>query len=350
MSRAFDQVPRDLIEASILSANFSRATETSLLVWLRGGSYVVTHKGQQVTIPCKKGIKQGSRSGPMEWKLITRHVLLHLRQLKGHSWVQTHLTNFADDFHVCWAGRSEQELHRAVKEAAEILNLFEGFGFELNLQKIVVIMKITGQRAHAFHNNFATKRSEGVFLKCGLPGGKQYELPLVSKCDYLGTTLTYTRYEADTVARRIQAADMAYKRLRAVLSCKRVLSLKQRLEVYQTCVLSTLKHGIFASGFHQGEAKAIHGLIMRHLRHMAGSPRHITRETNEHLCSRIGMPTPYEWIRKTWETKCRAWTRRRQAVGKQDITYTVPEYPNLLTAILPAPEGLLPSRATGTTP
>ena len=92
----------------------------------------------------------------------------------------------------------------------------------------MVIMKVAGQRAHAFHKNFVAKRSDGVYLKCGLPGGKQYKLPVVSKCDYLGITLSYTRYEADTVARRIQAADAAYN---------------TRLDVYLTCVLSTLKHG-----------------------------------------------------------------------------------------------------------
>ena len=37
-------------------------------------------------------------------------------------------------------------------------------------------------------------------------------------------------------------------------------------------------------------------------------------------------------------------------MGKQGILHTVFEYPNLLEAILPAPEGPLPSRATGATP
>ena len=74
----------------------------------------------------------------------------HLANKKGIKWVQTHITNFADDFHVCREGDTERALHRAVAEAAELLSLLDGFGFHLDLNKSMVIVKVAGKRAQAF--------------------------------------------------------------------------------------------------------------------------------------------------------------------------------------------------------
>ena len=109
MSRALDQVLRTLVEASISEAGFSRDVEAAMLVWLGPSTCVIRHKGLSTQVPCTKGIKQGSRSGPLEWSLITRYVLWRLIQSKGLTWVQAHITNFADDFHACWTGHTESK-------------------------------------------------------------------------------------------------------------------------------------------------------------------------------------------------------------------------------------------------
>ena len=249
------------------------------------------------------------------WRLI---------QQKGVEWLQTHVTKFADDFHACWSGNTECSLHRAVKEVAEILSLLEGFGFQLNLQKSFVTIKVSGKRASAFNKNYVVRRTDGVFLKSCSRDGKTFKVPIVARCDYLGAVLSYTHFERDTVARRVKAADYAYSRLKQVLGCRRQLSLKQRLEVYDTCVLSTLRHGIFTAGFGTSEARAIHALIMRHLRFIACSPRHITHESNEHLCARLDRLTPLAWLRHTWEGKSRSWQLRRTTLDTQDIVMQTP--------------------------
>ena len=153
MSRAFDQVPRQLVEQAILDAGYTEATTTAMLVWLQPSTYGINHKGLRAEVPCAKGRQQGPRSGPLEWNLVTRYVFQKLLSQKGLAWIQQHITNFADDFHVCGSGCDECSLHRAVREAAEILSLLEGFGFQLNMQKSVVLLKVTGKKAQSFSNN-----------------------------------------------------------------------------------------------------------------------------------------------------------------------------------------------------
>ena len=145
---------------------------------------------------------------------------------------------------------------------------------------------MVGKRAHAFNKNYVVRRREGVFVKSCSSAGERFSVPIVSKCDYLGAVLSYTHFERDTMARRVRAADFAYSRLKQVPGSRRMLTMSQRLEVYDVCILRTLRRGIFTTGFGTAEARTIHVMIMRHLRFIADSPRQVTHETSEHLCER----------------------------------------------------------------
>ena len=50
----------------------------------------------------------------------------------------------------------------------------------------------------------------------------------------------------------------------------------------------------FAAGFGTGESRAVHALVVRHLRFIAQAPRHITHETHEALRSRLGRKLPMQ--------------------------------------------------------
>ena len=115
MSRDFDQVRRQLVDHSN--------------VGMVEAQYIC-HLPQRSANrdPAARGIKQGSRSEPLEWNLMTRNVLQKLLADKGIMWLQKHVANYADDFHVCWTGCDERSLHKAVQDAAEILSLLGGLG------------------------------------------------------------------------------------------------------------------------------------------------------------------------------------------------------------------------------
>ena len=58
-------------------------------------------------------------------------------QRKGLPWLQQHIVNYADDNNLFWIGTSEQQLHQAVHEAAEVLEMLTSPGFTINLGKSV---------------------------------------------------------------------------------------------------------------------------------------------------------------------------------------------------------------------
>ena len=144
LSQAFDGVPRGLVEDSIRAAGFTPETEATLMIWLHGGVFQIQHKGLQTTVPCTKGVKQGSKGGPYQWNLVTRYSLWKLAQAKGIHWVQTHITNFADDYHLAWAGSSEIFFHRATREMAEFFELLESFGLRINLGIRLLSLELRG--------------------------------------------------------------------------------------------------------------------------------------------------------------------------------------------------------------
>ena len=278
-------------------------------------------------------MKQGSKGGPYQWNLVTRYILWKLAQAKGIQWIQTHITNFADDYHLARAGSSEIFFHRATCEMAEFFALLESFGLRINLGKSAAIVKVAGPRLHAFYKRFIQRRSDGVYLKCTTKQGSTYHVPVVKKWDYLGSVLSYHAYDTDTVARRVKAADHAFAKLKEVLGNRRSFPLAQRLAVYDACVWSTLTYAVLAVGLGVSEARIVHHLVIKHLRYIAHSPRHITKESNADLCTRLGRSLPLDALRHLWERKQQAWMERHQHLHLEDVVRLVPQYPDVLPAL-----------------
>ena len=174
--------------------------------------------------------------------------MMRLVQQKGLSWLQQHMVNFADDNHLSWQGSNEQQLYKAVNEAAEVLELLTDWGFHINFAKSVVMLRIVGQKERAFRRNHIIHSQDEMFLKCSTPRNT-YRIPVVHKWDYLGAVVGYRKPATDTVERRLKAAEYAFKRLKPVIGNRRTLPMQQRLQVYDTCVVSTLSYAVFAAGF-----------------------------------------------------------------------------------------------------
>ena len=81
------------------------------------------------------------------------------------------------------------------------------------------------------------------------------------------------------------------------------------------------------------EARLIHCTVMRHLRFVANSPRHVTHETNADLCKRLNRALPLAALKHAWDKKCQAWMDRRLTLHPQDAVGRVPEYPDLVPAL-----------------
>ena len=188
-------------------------------------------------------------------------------------------------------------------------------------------MKVDGPRTHILNKHHILRRKDGVYLKCATKDGLEFRVPVVKSRGYLGAIISYGNYQNETLQRRLQAAELSFTRIKTVLGCRRVIPLWQRLRVYSVCVTSALQYAIFASGFGPTEVAKTHGVCMRHLRYIAHSPKHITRESNEQLCDRLGRQLPVVELYATWERKCRSWMARRAQLPEQDIQHQTPCYP-----------------------
>ena len=108
-----------------------------------------------------------------------------------------------------------------------------------------------------------------------------------------------------------------------------------RLQVYRTCVISTLYYAIFAAGFGKVEAWQIHRLVMKHLRYIALSHRLLTKDSNEDLRQRLRCNLPLADLQRVWESKCRAWTRHWHQFKTEDIGKLTPCYPDMPSLLTP---------------
>ena len=124
-----------------------------MIVWLHGGTFQIHHKGLSTRVPCNRGIKQVSRGGPYQWNLMTRYLLWRLCQSKGVKWVQEHIVNFADDFHVSWLSQTEISMHQVVRDMADVLAILEDFCLRINLGTSAAIIRFTGQTLGLSRNN-----------------------------------------------------------------------------------------------------------------------------------------------------------------------------------------------------
>ena len=90
---------------------------------------------------------------------------------------------------------------------------------------------------------------------------------------------------------RLQQSWQAFHRLSSFL-CSKQLSLRQRLRLRRTCVQPIARYGLDAVGLDEVSASKYRAHTARQLRRIAGSPAHLTHETNTDLHVRLQVPDP----------------------------------------------------------
>ena len=159
-------------------------------------------------------------------------------------------------------------------------------------------------------------------------------LPLVSKTDYLGVTLSYRASDHDIVLRRIKATNVCFRILRKWLLERHQL-LAVRLRLYNQCVIPTVSYGIHEMGITARSFQQITGMITKYLRTMARSPVHLTRENNTELYARMQVDPPWSYFVRQQTRLTDSLHQRRNALileamqtGQQDVCALTPDYPD----------------------
>ena len=327
LTKAFDSIPRQHIEAAIDRMKLSSTLANLLKLFVAHGEYEVTHRGLSETFSCARGIKQGSKEAPFEWCLATVLILDCMITKYGQTWVQEHLVIYADDFLMRWNYRAIEEFTRATSQAAEVMQTLTSYGLNISLEKSAALMTYTGAGQYRMRKRHIRTVKGTSYLVCVCPDGAAFRLPIVQKFGYLGITISYVRPEKHTLQRRLMAAEYAHKRIRSVLRSFRTHSLKARVALYFQVVWPTLHYGILEIGLPEGGLRKIHVLVLKHIRAIAQSPSHVTHETTEHLLGRLSLDTPSALLQQLWLTKTKVWSLRKAHAASHDIVHMIPEYP-----------------------
>ena len=317
LSRAFDEVPRPALDASLAHAGVPADLRELIMQLHTQCHYAVTHKGQQGHFPMRKGVRQGCALSPLLFTVYTCHLYDVLASRTSASWAAQAITMFADDTHISWDIDSTADLRFLVKCIQITFQTFEEFGMRLNPDKSKFILKIRGGAARKWIKAHTQRTATGPVLNLGTPH-EPILIPRVHCAVYLGIVISYGSYEQQTFAHRHQAALQCRHRLSKVLRSKRLL-LKQRTRLYVACIRSSLLYGLHVVGITPGIARKLDQFEARSLRAIAFSPSYITRESTASLRLRLGVMSPLQAIQGILDrrlVKCQtpeelAWFRSR---------------------------------------
>ena len=240
MEKVFDTVNRNLVLRALQMYNLDLDLFQLVRSWLTPHKYCIPFKQLIGQIHAQRGIKQGAKDAPLLWTLTMSFVLVDLQGRYSHTWLHEHMVVYADNIHLRWIIRSTAQALEALTDLQHVLMTLQAFGFHVNLQKSIAMLRLQGKEASIFLRHCVRRPESGPVLT--LPE-RRWQLPFASKTAYLGIIISYRAWDADTTARRSMAAKWCFRNLRSWLVSD-VHPLRTRLKLYKQCVLATVQCGI----------------------------------------------------------------------------------------------------------
>ena len=301
LSRAFDEVPREALRASLQHAGVPAELQHLIVTLHEQCVYTVTHKRQSGTFPMRKGVRQGCALSPLLFTLYTCHIYDVLVSRTSEAWAAQAATLFADDTHFAWTIKSISDLKFMIKCVRVTFQTFKEFGMTLNMDKSRIVLKLRGGSARRWLKAHTKRTLQGPVLQLGTPHAP-IDIPRVHRIVYLGVVASYTSFEQQTYAHRQQAALACKHRLGRVLRSRR-LRLKQRVRLHIACVRSSLLYGLHAVGINPAVARRLVQFDNRSLRALSRSPAFLSHESTSNLRRRLDASDPLQTLRGTLQRR-----------------------------------------------
>ena len=290
LSRAFDNLTRDVLQRSLQHAGVDPSLQRILLEIHCQCSYELQHHQFTGAFPLDKGVRQGCAVSPMLYSLFTVWLMAELKTRVPPQWVDELMTCFADDTHLAWRIHKLADLALVCGTVREVFDLLADCGMVANADKSSVVLGLRGTSARKWIRAHTVSRDGQPCINFGVPG-RPILIPRVAKFGYLGVQVSYGSFEMQTFLSRQQAASSNRARLAKLLHSKQ-LSIRRRVSLYMSCVRSSLIFGLHATGLTDAVLRKLSATDSRHLRAIARSPAHITHESTAELRRRLRVVSP----------------------------------------------------------
>ena len=306
MSKAFDQVSHAYLAASMRHLNIDEDT-IHLTLALHQSSYRINHHNIDGCIELRNGIRQGCVLSPLLWVCVTTYMLHCLGESTSHDWVRDEVTAFADDFISAFALHKVADAQTMAQRIQSLFTVLQAAGMQVNAEKSHFLIKTVGGPLHRWLTKRRFKQRGVTFYDMGVPFAP---LPSASATtiDYLGVVMSYGPFEQQSQTKRLKAARANQAQLAKFLNGRKGLTLKQRLQLYRTCVLSAAVYGLPAVGVTAKSLRALHAFEIKLLRAIARSPRHLTHESNDDLYKRLDAKPVARTLKDLMQTREHALT------------------------------------------
>ena len=297
LSRAFDNLTRDVLQRSLVHARVDGSLQRILLEIHCQCTYQLKHQTHTGSFAMQKGVRRGCSVSPMLYSLFTVWLMAELKDRVTPEWVERMMTCFADDTHLAWKVEGTADLAFVCKTVRAVFALLDECGMVANADKSSVVMGIRGTSARKWIKSHQVVRNGQKFVNFGLPGAPLLASSYsVTQFGYLGVQVSYGSFETQTLQYRQQAASANRARLVRILHYRQ-LALRRRVSLYLSCVRSSLIFGLHATGLTPATLRKLDALDSRHLRAIANSPSHLTHESTLDLAGlRLRVQSPEEAI------------------------------------------------------
>ena len=301
LEQAFDRLPRTRILQALERAGAASDEAELLLQWHLSAQYHVPEATSNDHFRATRGVRQGCKAAPLIWLCFSGLIMEALDSRNDAGWTSSHLTVFADDHHAGFIFRNEDELRQCLKQVAVLFAVLEEYGMSISTDKTVAIFTYRGTKREQIRKQYTYKTKDGRMLKIS-HAYKNYAIPIVSEHVYLGCVVTYASYEAATLQHRLSVGKERYRQLHKVLNSRKVLGRSHRLNIWFTCIWSSMQYGLIASGVLATGLKELQTVMMKHVRAISAMPAHLTHVSDSELCSKLGISLPGTMLLRSVET------------------------------------------------
>ena len=308
LTKAYDHVPWGDLQLALEAAAVPTGLIDLVLLMHQQARIRIAHHDHSELLGMSRGLRQGCSLAPALWTIYCGWLLKQLHAT-GEVDVPSCNTSYADDLHFSWQVFHAADMERIYRAMRTVLHGLEERHVQVSIDKTVAIVELQGPGVAKCLERYLVCRPnhEGRYFKFVIAGQPRY-VKVVPQHTYLGVIIGYKKPEQETAKHRRDLATGAYRRLKKILTCRDV-PLKLRLQLWQGTVPPTLLHGLDSMGLPAKEAQHLLVLLFKQIRSIAKSFSMFTRETNQALARRLGLPDPLERLQQALDRRTRAYAQ-----------------------------------------